>query len=70
VTSVQVLCVAVSTELDQLESRGPVGQVRGLRTGISGGQRGHASALGIHECACACEPGDCHVHAVASELQH
>ena len=57
-------CVfAVSTQLDQLVSWGPIGQVRGagIQAEVPDGQRGRASTQGIHECACACEPGECRV---------
>ena len=54
---------AASTEMDQPVSNKPVGQVRGarIRAEVLCGQRGHASPWGIHEYACACEPGKCHV---------
>lgn len=54
---------AGSTKLDWLASRGPTGQVRGIWAGVPAGQRGCASA-------CACEPSECLVHAVTSELRH
>lgn len=52
---------SVSTKLDQLASRGPVGQLRGsgVQAEVLGGERGHASTQRIHECACACEPREC-----------
>lgn len=52
---------AVSTQLDQPVSWGPMGWVSGagIQAGVLGGQRGWISARRIRECVCACEPVDC-----------
>lgn len=54
---VSAVCFVVSTKLDQLVSRGPVGWVRG--PGMWGEQRSQAGTRGIPECTCACECGVC-----------
>lgn len=50
----------VNIALDQPPSQGPLGWIRDaeIRAGMPGGQRGHASAQGMDECACACEPNE------------
>ena len=50
-----------SIGLNELASRGipQVGRGTQILVGVQGRQQGHAGTQVIHECVCACEPGEC-----------
>lgn len=68
----ECMCLpAVSTGLDQMASKGPVGRLRGsgVWARVPGGERGCANTWGFHNSVCACEPGECHIYAYTGHLQ-
>lgn len=59
---------AVSLNLDQPATGGPVGEAREGWMQAGDHQRGHAGAQGIHECMCAYAPREHDVYACTSDL--